>query len=348
MAVYIMNVFSMFLKTSASIYCGQHCKWVYDVLNTHIPKSSGMFFLLNHCKIRLNIPKCPQCVLVDGCPPLEHFPKSLILHGEIGTPLFTYNNFFIHVPQCLQEFDGMKVCPFHIDSLWLWSVRDVILALPLHLASTICTTAPLVILRATWIRHSAATATNGRLALGMTEKHQLKGRVKESQGRRTDFASVPAELFPPVDFTSETTNQCHLQNVSVPAVAAQSQDVSGRFETTGLSDAKRQIYAHVKSLHAIHVAIFVSTLPSCSMSAWGCFGMYSVFFAALSASSRELNLFVVESHFWEFMLYETHHVTSTRDWLACMPVDRGKSWEPAQIFLISSRTVSIWSYLWHL
>src|SRR5712672_2624900 len=29
-------------------------------------------------------------------------------------------------------------------------------------------------------------------------------------------------------------------------------------------------------------------------------------------------------------------VTGTRDWLACMPVDRGKSWEPAHIFLISS------------
>ena len=157
--------------------------------------------------------------------------------------------------------------PFPTDSLSLWSVRDVVLTLPLHLAGAICTIPPLVILRATWIHHGVATATNGRLALGMAKKHQLKGRVKESRGGRTDFASVPAELFPPVDFTSETTNQCHLQNVSVPAVAAQSQDVSGRFETTGLSDAKRQIYAHVKLLHAIHVAIFVSTLPSCSMSA---------------------------------------------------------------------------------
>jgi len=34
-------------------------------------------------------------------------------------------------------------------------------------------------------------------------------------------------------------------------------------------------------------------------------------------------------------------VTGTRDRLACMPVDQGKSWEPAHIFLISSRTVSI-------
>jgi len=119
-------------------------------------------------------------VLIDGRPPLEHFPKSLALHEVISAPLFTYDNFLVHILQCLQGFDGMRVCPFHIDSLWLWTVRDVILALPLHLASTICTTAPLVILRATWIHHSTETATNGHLALGMTKKHQLKGKANES------------------------------------------------------------------------------------------------------------------------------------------------------------------------
>jgi len=119
-------------------------------------------------------------VRIDGRPPLKHFPKSLALHGEIGAPPFMYDNLFVHVLQCLQEFDGMKVRSFHIDSPWPWPVRDVIPALPLHLAGTICTIAPLVILRATWIHHSVATATNGRLALGMAEKHQLKGKAKES------------------------------------------------------------------------------------------------------------------------------------------------------------------------
>jgi len=35
------------------------------------------------------------------------------------TPLSVYCNALVHVPQCLQKFDGVKVCPFHIDSLWL-------------------------------------------------------------------------------------------------------------------------------------------------------------------------------------------------------------------------------------
>ena len=37
-------------------------------------------------------------------------------------------------------------------------------------------------------------------------------------------------------------------------------------------------------------------------------------------------------------------VTGTQDQLACMPVDQGKLWEPAHIFLILSRTVSSRSY----
>src|SRR5712672_1940685 len=40
-------------------------------------------------------------------------------------------------------------------------------------------------------------------------------------------------------------------------------------------------------------------------------------------------------------------VTGTRDWLVCMPVDWGKSWEPAHTFLdlASPCTVSSQSYL---
>jgi len=147
-------------------------------------------------------------VLIDGRPPLEHFPKSLAFHKVIDAPLFTYDDFLVHVLQCLQEFDGMEVCPFHIDSLWLWSVRDVILALPLHLASTICTIAPLVILRATWIHHSVATATNGRLALGMTKKHRQMSLAAASG--HSDFGIHSSWVVPTVDFTSETTQQCRL------------------------------------------------------------------------------------------------------------------------------------------
>src|SRR5712671_2636927 len=44
--------------------------------------------------------------IIDGCPPLQHFPRSLVLHGEIGAPLSTYNNIFVHVQWCLQEFNG--------------------------------------------------------------------------------------------------------------------------------------------------------------------------------------------------------------------------------------------------
>jgi hypothetical protein len=83
-------------------------------------------------------PEERAAVLVDDRPPLEHLPESLVLHREIGAPLITYYNPFVHVPQCLQELDGIEVCPFCIDSLWLWPVRDVIIALPLHLAGTVC------------------------------------------------------------------------------------------------------------------------------------------------------------------------------------------------------------------
>jgi hypothetical protein len=47
---------------SAVIYCGQHCKLTYNVLDTYFTNLSEMFFPLNHCKIWLNISKCPQCV----------------------------------------------------------------------------------------------------------------------------------------------------------------------------------------------------------------------------------------------------------------------------------------------
>jgi len=50
-----------------------------------------------------------------------------------------------------------------------------------------------------------------------------KGEVKEFGGGRTNFASTPAGLFPPVDFTSLATKRCCPQNVSVLAVAPQSQ-----------------------------------------------------------------------------------------------------------------------------
>jgi len=104
-------------------------------------------------------------IVIDGPPLLELFSQSLVLHGEIGAPLSTYNNFFMHVPRCFQESDRMKVCPFHIDppGLWLWPVGDVVLALRLHLAGTIRTITPL---RATRIHHDVATATNDHLALG--------------------------------------------------------------------------------------------------------------------------------------------------------------------------------------
>ena len=105
------------------------------------------------------------------------FPKASY-STERSALLSTYNNLFMHVPWYFQESDGMKDCPFHIDppGLWLWPVGDVVLALRLHLAGTIHTITPLVILRATRIHHDVATATNGHLALGAAEKHQIKGR----------------------------------------------------------------------------------------------------------------------------------------------------------------------------
>jgi len=98
--------------------------------------------------------------------------------------------------------NGRKVCPFHIDSLWLWPVGDVVLALHLHLAGTIHTITPLMILRATRTHHDVATATNGHPALGVAEKHQirLKGRthqlcIHSSQGvpNRDDKVMSPPE-----------------------------------------------------------------------------------------------------------------------------------------------------------
>jgi len=44
-------------------------------------------------------------IVIDGPPLLELFSQSLVLHGEIGAPLSTYNNFFMHVPRCFQESD---------------------------------------------------------------------------------------------------------------------------------------------------------------------------------------------------------------------------------------------------
>jgi hypothetical protein len=98
--------------------------------------------------------------------------ESLVLHREIGTPHFTYYNPFVHVPQCLQEFDGMKECPFCIDPLWRWPVRDVIIALPLHLAGTVWAITLLVVLRGPGIHHGLTTGTDGCLTLGEDKKHQ--------------------------------------------------------------------------------------------------------------------------------------------------------------------------------
>jgi hypothetical protein len=60
MAIYIMNVSNVFLKPLPLIYCESHCKLIYDVLDAYFTNLSEMFFPLNHCKIWLNIPKCPQ------------------------------------------------------------------------------------------------------------------------------------------------------------------------------------------------------------------------------------------------------------------------------------------------
>ena len=65
MAVYIMNVSNVFLKPLPLIYCEPHCKLIYDVLDAYFTNLSEMFFLLNHHKIWLNIPKCPQCILLS-------------------------------------------------------------------------------------------------------------------------------------------------------------------------------------------------------------------------------------------------------------------------------------------
>ena len=60
----------------------------------------------------------------------------------------------------------------------------------------------------------------------------------------TDFASTPAESLrvPPVSFMSETTKQCYLQNILVPAATAwsPSQDASGILDATGQPDANRK------------------------------------------------------------------------------------------------------------
>jgi len=64
MAGYIINVFNMFLKPLHLIYCGQHCKLIYDVFDAYFSNSSGMFFSLNYHKTWLNIPKCPQCLMI--------------------------------------------------------------------------------------------------------------------------------------------------------------------------------------------------------------------------------------------------------------------------------------------
>jgi len=69
------------------------------------------------------------------------------------------------------------------------------------------------------------------------------------------------------------SKQCHLQNVSVPAVAAGSQDVSGILDA--LNNQAQTANAH--TLRALRVAIFISTLPSCFVAVWGCFGTCSVF-----------------------------------------------------------------------
>ena len=58
--VYIIDVFSIFLQLSPLIYCKQYCKLAYNILDAFFLNLSEMFFLLNHYKIWLNIPKCPQ------------------------------------------------------------------------------------------------------------------------------------------------------------------------------------------------------------------------------------------------------------------------------------------------
>jgi len=82
-----------------------------------------------------------------------------------------------------------------------------------------------------------------RAGSGRETSDKTEGKVKEFWGGHTDFASTPARLFPPVDFTSETTKRhvgarCHCPE-------------SGILETTRRSH-----------LHAIRVAIFISTLSS--------------------------------------------------------------------------------------
>ena len=61
MAVYIIDVFNVFLKPSPIDNRDLHYKLVYDVLVACFQSLSEMFFPLNPYKIWLNIPKCPQC-----------------------------------------------------------------------------------------------------------------------------------------------------------------------------------------------------------------------------------------------------------------------------------------------
>jgi len=82
--------------------------------------------------------------------------------------------------------------PFRIDSLWLWPVRDVVFALPFHLAGTIHSMALRVVLGAIGVHHGVAAATNGRLALGMAKKHQLKGKVNVPWSRKHRFCIYPS------------------------------------------------------------------------------------------------------------------------------------------------------------
>ena len=182
-------------------------------------------------------PKEHAAVLVDGRPPLDHLPEGLVLHREIGAPLFMYNNPFIHFSQRLQEFDEINVRPFPIDSLWLWPVRDVVLALPLHLVGTVHTIALLVVLEATRIRHGVAMATNGHPVLGMAKECQIRGMVEEPWSGMHRLC-IHSSCVDPTSRLHKRDDKAMSPPECVSAShRARSQDVSGTLDATGQSDA---------------------------------------------------------------------------------------------------------------
>jgi len=147
-------------------------------------------------------------IVINSPPPLELFPQSLILHREIGTPLHLQQPFHA----CPTVFSGIR--------------RDERLSLshrsprPVAVASRGCRPCPSSSLGGHHSHNNPScdsqsyqdTSRCGNSykwpsCAGSGRETSDKGKAREFRGERTNFASTPARLFPPVDFTSLATKR---------------------------------------------------------------------------------------------------------------------------------------------